>query len=83
MQAELMMLLVMCGCRFTYEYGDMFESFYTGMANNFERALKFMQQNDLPEQFKDDAEQCVRLSGYCGYGFTDDMAGIFEEYYGK
>lgn len=79
--AELMIFLVECGCKYTNEYGDMNDSFYTGMENNFNRALKFMKKHNLLKQFKANAERCVELSSPCGYGFADTIEIIFDEYY--
>lgn len=81
LEAELMIFLVECGCRYTNDYGDMSESFYTGMENNFSRALKFMKKHELLKRFRSNAERCVEWSSYCGYGFSDSMAFLFDEYY--
>ena len=37
--AELMVFFVEQGCRYTYEFGDMWESFYTAFENNYRAAL--------------------------------------------
>lgn len=81
LEADLMLFLVECGCRFTHQYGDMWEGFYDGMYNNFQRVLKFMQKNNLLAQFHLRAEQCVKWASPCGYGFADDMENVFYEYY--
>jgi hypothetical protein len=81
LEAELLIFLVECGCRYTYAYGDMSEPFYRGMENNFRKALKFIEQNGLLEKFKSNAKDCVRWSSSCGYGFADEIESMFEEYY--
>lgn len=81
LQAELMMFLVECGCQLTRKYGDMWEGFYDGMYNNFVRALKFMKKHGLLMEFRINAEKCVRLASPCGYGFADDMANAFHDFY--
>lgn len=81
LEAELMIFLVECGCRYTNDYGDMSEAFYTGMENNFSRALKFIEKHGLLERFRPNAERCVQWSSSCGYGFEDAMGSIFDEYY--
>lgn len=81
LEAELMIFLVECGCQFTYNYGDMSEGFYDGMYNNFVKALKFMKKNSLLKIFRPNVERCVKWASPCGYGFADDIASIFYEYY--
>jgi hypothetical protein len=81
LEAELLIFLVEVGCRFTYEYGDMWEGFYDSMATNFERALKFMKKHDLLEKFQPNAERCVEWASPCGYGFADEIDSFFWEYY--
>ena len=81
LEAELMIFLVECGCRLTYEYGDMTEAFYISMEKNFERALKFMEKHGLLDKFRPNTERCVKWASPCGYGFADDIEGIFDEYY--
>ncbi len=83
LKAELMIFLVECGCRYTNEYGDITESFYTGMENNFNRALKFMKKHGLLERFRLNAERCVKWSSPCGYGFADTIEYMFDEYYSE
>jgi hypothetical protein len=63
------------------EYGDINEAFYIGMENNFRKALKFMEKNGLLEKFRPNAENCVRRSSSCGYGFADAIESMFYEYY--
>ena len=82
-EAELLIFLVEQGCKFTNEWGDMEESFYEGMENNFKRALKFMTKHNLLEKFKPNTEKCIKLSSVCGYGFHDEMCGLFFEVYDK
>ena len=83
LEAELMIYLVECGCKYTYNYGDMWEGFYDGMVNNFIRALKFMQKHSLLTEFRINAENCVKWASPCGYGFAGEIEGLFHEYYGE
>lgn len=50
--ADVMFTLPECVCRFSYEYGNMTESYYNGASNNFDTALKFIEKHKLLEQFK-------------------------------
>lgn len=79
--ADAMLYLAECACEFTYNWGDMEESFYNGAYNNFKSALKFIHQNQLLEQFQNRAKQCVAWASPCGYGFADDIEMVYDEYY--
>lgn len=78
---DLMVILPEISCKFTKDYGDMWEQYYTSAANNFKLALKFLHNNNLLEQFQLRCEQCVMDSGDCGYGFEDEMQQLYDEYY--
>jgi len=80
---DLMITFVELACKFTHDYGDMWEQFYDSTSNNFERALQFMQKNDMLVDFKLRCEQCLRYAKSCGYGFSDDMREIFYSFYGE
>lgn len=79
--ADVMLYLPESACELTSLYGDFSEPFYNGAFNNFKAALEFLKKNNLLKAFKARAEQCVKWSEYCGYGFADDMKYIFDEYY--
>ena len=81
--ADVMLTLPEYACAFTYTYGDMEESFYNGAYNNFVAALKFIHKHDLLYNFKLRVEQCVKWASVCGYGFADDIAEVFYDYYGE
>lgn len=78
---DLMVTLPEMACKFTNEYGDMSEQYYTSATNNFELALKFMQKHGLLEQFKLRCENCVKYAEPCGYGFADEISELFYQYY--
>lgn len=81
LEADLMLFLVECGFRFTYEYGDMSEGFYDSMYNNLERVLKFMHKHRILDIFRLRAERCVKWASPCGYGYADGIEDLFHEYY--
>lgn len=81
--ADVMLTLPECACEFTFTYGDMEESFYNGAYNNFLAALKFMHKHNLLEDFKLRAEDCVKWASVCGYGFADEIAQVFYDYYNE
>lgn len=79
--ADLMVTLPEMACKFTNEYGDMSEQYYTSTATNFEIALKFLQKQGLLEQFKLRCQNCVKYAEPCGYGFADEISDLLSEYY--
>jgi hypothetical protein len=80
-QADVLMTLPECACKFTYDYGDMDEQFYTKAAKSFESAIKFIADNDLLKEFQNRAMQCVKWASVCGYGFSDDIESVYYEFY--
>lgn len=81
--ADVMLTLPEAACLFTYEYGDMSESFYNATVNNFSRALAFMQKHGLLNDFKLRCTDCVKYASPCGYGFADEIAQLYYDYYGE
>ncbi len=78
---DLMVTLAEMACKFTYDYGDMWEQYYTSAATNFEQALKFLHKNNLLDQFKLRLNDCVKYASPCGYGFAGDISQLFYDYY--
>lgn len=83
MLADLMLTLPENACKFTYEYGDMWEQFYDSAVTNFQAALKYMEKNGLLNDFKLRCVDCVKYASPCGYGFADEIAQIFYDFYGE
>lgn len=79
--ADLMMTLAENACEFTSDFGDMSEQYYTSTVNNYERALKYMAEQDLLPLFKLRSQQCLEYAKDCGYGFPDEMQEVYSEYY--
>lgn len=80
--ADVMLYLPESACELTFCYGDFSEQFYDSTYNNYKAALAFIAKNGLLEKFKLRAEQCVKWASPCGYGFADDIADAFYEFYG-
>lgn len=79
--ADLMLTLPEMACRFTNEYGDMWEQFYDSAETNFEIALKYIQKHGLLDVFKLRCQKCVEHASPCGYGFCDAIESIYYEFY--
>lgn len=80
---DLMVTLVENASKFTFDYGDMWEQYYTSTVTNFEIALKFLEQNNLLDNFKLRCLDCLRYAERCGYGFPDGMHQVFYDYYSQ
>lgn len=81
--ADVMLYLPESACELTFCYGDFSEQFYDSACNNYKAALAFMAKNGLLEKFKLRAKQCMKWASPCGYGFADDIADTFYEFYGE
>ncbi|MFZ1235404.1 MAG: DUF6155 family protein [Prevotella sp.] len=81
--ADVMLTLPNAACSITYEYGDMSEAFYNVAANNFHRALDFMHKHGLLNDVKLRCTNCVKYASPCGYGFADEIAQLYHDYFGE
>ncbi len=79
--ADLMFLYVKTGVRFTNDYGDINESFYTSMESMFCKALDFIAKEGLLDNFKDRAYKITEESCNTGWGFHDTLCDYYYEYY--
>ena len=79
--ADLLLVYVETGVRFTNTYGDIDEAFYTSLENTYAKALALMQREQLLAQFADRTAQIVRATGGIGWGFHDFLAETREEFY--
>lgn len=78
--AELMVFFIETACSYTWEYGDMIESFYTSMEKNFDRTMQYLSKYGLIEEFQPNITQILKYASVCGYGFCDTMPEIAAEY---
>ena len=81
--ADLMLFYIEVGVRFTAEYGDMWEQYYTSLENNFARALEFIYKNGYLTDFQSRIEQMLKESEICGWGFPDTLYDFYYEYYNR
>lgn len=79
--ADLMLTLPEYACRFTHDYGDMWEQYYDSAATNFKLALEFITAHCLLDNFRLRCEQCRNYASVCGWGFSDEMNELFYRYY--
>ena len=80
---DVMVYYVECGVKFTNDYGDIDDAYYTGMVNMFQHAVKMIKSNELESTFKDRAMEIVEDTEDMGWGFHDDLSDIYHEYFGS
>lgn len=75
--ADLMLFYVETGVRFTNEYGDIDEPFYTSMENMYRDAMNYINKQRLQELYQNRAHAIVQDSANTGWGFHDTLADFF------
>jgi hypothetical protein len=75
---DLMLYYVEMGVRFTNEYGDINEAFYTSMENVYDGALKLITVNDLQEHFQTRCLKMVTETRNIGWGFHDTLNDMYH-----
>ncbi len=81
-QLELMIHYVHMGTKFTAEYGDMDENFYTGLESMFKRIIDELlkRPGDSCNQYIAELEDIVLLAGEIGWGYQITISNILENY---
>jgi hypothetical protein len=79
--ADLMLFYVEQGVQFTTAYGDIDEPFYNSMESMFEKAVKFIVENEMQEAFENRCRQIVSDTSDMGWGFHDELSAIYEEHF--
>lgn len=80
--ADLMLFYVETGVAFTNDFGDINESFYNSMESMFEKALIFMKNEGLLQEFEKRSKDIAGKSGDIGWGFGDYINDLYYEFYG-
>lgn len=78
--ADLMIFYVEIGVRYTNEFGDIDENFYSSMENMFEQALKFILSNNFSNHFQDRCLEIVEDTVNIGWGFHDQLSELYASY---
>jgi hypothetical protein len=81
LQADLMLFYVECGVRFTNDFGDINESFYSSLESMYKKALDLMHTENLLNSFQDRSLKIVKDTENIGWGFHYYIAGEHYEYY--
>jgi hypothetical protein len=75
--ADIMLHYVENGVKFTDEYGDIDERFYTSMENMFDDAVKYILKHQLLELLEDRCKGIIK-NACDGWGFQDTLRGMYE-----
>ncbi|MEW6652557.1 MAG: DUF6155 family protein [Bacteroidota bacterium] len=78
---DLMLYYVECGVKFTNNFGDISESFYTSAENTFEKSLSYFAKEGVLDKYKERAEQILKNTADSGWGFGDTIEDIYYNYY--
>lgn len=81
--ADLMLFYMETACMFTYDFGDMWEQYYTSVEKNFDKTLAFIADHDLIEAFLPRIEQCLVWAEDCGWGFSDTLDDLYSRHIGS
>ena len=81
-QLELMVHYLESGNRFTVDFGDIDEQFYSSLESMFDRILAALrkQPTNIQEQYLSRLEDVVESAGNIGWGYYDYISDVFEEY---
>ncbi|GAA5818800.1 MAG: conserved hypothetical protein [Methanobrevibacter sp. CfCl-M3] len=81
LEAELMLFLVEQGCELIESFGMEDNSYYIGMINNYEKALDFMDKNNLLKKFQARAERCTQIASEHVFFFGEELYDLFIDFY--
>jgi Family of unknown function (DUF6155) len=76
---DLMLFYVEMGVKYTNQYGDINEAFYSSMERMYDRATKQIAENKLHNRFQ---QRCLRIvsdTSGIGWGFHDTLSEIYDE----
>ena len=79
--ADLMLFYVETGVKFTNEFGDIDDGFYSSLQTTYIAALTFMKKENLLNKFTDRAGKVVSDTIGIGWGFHDDLNYIHSDFY--
>jgi len=79
--ADLMLFYVETGVKFTNEFGDIDEPFYSSMGSTYVAALRLMKKESLLEKFAERASKIVSDTNGIGWGFHDYLCDVYYTFY--
>ena len=79
--ADLMLFYVETGVKFTNDFGDIDESFYSSLEKAYVQALTLMRKEELLEKFADRASNIIKDADGIGWGFHDYLSDVYFDFY--
>jgi hypothetical protein len=79
--ADLMLFYVETGVKFTNDFGDIDEGFYSSMETTYVTALTLMKKENLLNKFADRASKVVSDTSGIGWGFHDYLFNVHSDFY--
>ena len=79
--ADLMLFYVETGVKFTKDFGDIDEGFYSSMETTYVAALTLMKKENLLDKFADRAGKVVSDTSGIGWGFQDYLGDVYSDFY--
>lgn len=79
--ADLMLFYVETGVKFTNDFGDIDEGFYSSMETTYVAALTLMKKENLLDKFADRAGKVVSDTSGIGWGFHDYLGDVYSDFY--
>ena len=79
--SDLMLFYVETGVKFTNDFGDIDENFYSSLETIYAAALKLMEKESLLEKFSDRAGKIVEDTSDIGWGFHDYLCSVHSDFY--
>lgn len=79
--ADVMIYYAEMGVKFTNQYGDINEAFYSSIEGMYEKAAQYVTEQQLHEQFFHRFHKMVSNTADIGWGFHDNLSDIFNHYF--
>jgi len=79
--ADLMLYYVETGIKFTNDFGDLDEGFYSSMETTYVAALTLMKKESLLDKFADRAGKVVSDTSDIGWGLHYYLGDVFASFY--
>ena len=79
--ADLVLFYVETGVKFTNDFGDLDESFYSSLEKTYVQVLTLMKKEELLEKFADRASNIIKDTDGIGWGFHDYLADVYFDFY--
>jgi hypothetical protein len=79
--ADLMLFYVETGVKFTNDFGDIDEGFYSSMETTYVAALTIMKKENLLDKFAERAVKVVTDTSGIGWGFHDYLGDVHSDFY--